>query len=66
MDKKKKKNIVKDSFWGLLGLIFRNYLIFQELKFLGLIFRINLQTFIIHSKIYFFVLLLNTVNMLPI
>ena len=36
---------MKASFWGLLRLIFGNYLIFWELKFLGLIFRNNLYTF---------------------
>ena len=36
---------MKASFWGLLRLIFGNYLIFWEIKFLGLIFRNNLYTF---------------------
>ena len=35
-------NILKASFWELLGLIFRKYLIFRELKILRLILRINL------------------------
>ena len=31
------KSWAKASFWGLFRLIFRNYLIFRELKFSGLI-----------------------------
>ena len=36
---------MKASFWGLLRLIFGFYLIFWEIKFLGLIFRNNVYTF---------------------